>query len=59
MKKLLGIVVLCLLLSNSSYSDEKYFNDFKQWLILNNHTEYLKISNDDHDTTFGYGTEKN
>ena len=40
MKKLLGIVVLGLLLSNSSYSNEKYFN---QWLLNNGHTGLASV----------------
>ena len=40
MKKLLGIIVLGLLLSNSSYSNEKYFN---QWLLNNGHTGLASV----------------
>jgi len=45
MKKLLGIMVLGLLLCNISFADEKYFNDFNQWLYTNNHYNYLNLGN--------------
>ncbi|MDC0031746.1 hypothetical protein OAI92_04210 [Candidatus Pelagibacter sp.] len=49
MKKILRIIVICLLLSSNSFADnhsiEPYrLNTFAKWLFINGHHEYLEIN---------------
>ncbi len=40
MKKVIGIIILCLLLSGNAYARSKYLAEFNKWLIQNGYSEY-------------------
>jgi hypothetical protein len=46
MKKLLGILILGLLWCNISFANDNRLEDFNQWLLKNEHTQYLEIKKD-------------
>ncbi|MDA7452960.1 hypothetical protein N8825_00240 [Candidatus Pelagibacter ubique] len=46
MKKLLGVLILGLLSCNISFANDNRLEDFNQWLLKNEHTQYLEIKKD-------------
>ena len=43
MKKVIGIIILCLLLSGNAYARSKYLAEFNQWLLDNGHHQHLNL----------------